>query len=245
MSIKKSFNKLTKTFKLTSQRTIITNIILCIVILSSVFILPELLELFFISIGINSLISSILSEIIFILLLFFVYYKDLNKEFKTFKNNFKDCIKNGFKYYVAGYLCMIFFNLIITIVLKDISQNESGVRTLLYNLPLYAFINIAIFAPLAEELSFRKSLSTVLKNKYIFALVSGLLFGGAHLMTNIINNTFAFTDLIYILPYGSLGFAFALMNEKTKTTFTSITMHAFHNSVTCILLLLVHISGVM
>lgn len=242
---KEDENKSNILFKTTKERTLITNVILCLASLFGVFTLPSLFSMIFMSVGINNVISSMLSEILFIILLFIFYFKDLQEEFKIFISNFKSCFKTGFKYYIAGYMCMIFFNLIITMILKNISQNEEGVRSLLYNTPVIAMINIAILAPLAEELSFRKSLNTIFNNKYIFALVSGLLFGGAHLMTNILSNTFVISDLIYLLPYGSLGFVFALMNEKTKTTFTSITMHAMHNSVTCILLLIVHFSGVM
>ncbi len=226
------------------QKKFIINILIAILCITGVFVIPSLFELLFIKFKINSIISSMLAELLFILLLIALFYKDLVKEFKIYTKNFKYNIKTGFKYYIAGYLCMIFFNLIISMVLNNISQNEEGVRDLLYNLPIFAFINIAIFAPIAEELSFRKSISKIFKNKYVFAITSGLLFGCAHLTTNFISNTFVFSDLLYILPYGTLGFMFAFMNFETKTTFTSITMHAFHNSVTCILLLIVHFSGV-
>lgn len=234
-----------KVFNVKSEnRDIISNIIIGLFGLFGVFCLPSIFSSIYIKIGLGSIASNMIGEISFILVLMLLYKEDLKSEIVKFKNNFKSYIKEGFRYYLAGYLCMIFFNLIISMVLKDVSQNEAGVRELLFNLPVYAFINIAIFAPIAEELSFRKTLSPIFKDKYVFALVSGLLFGGAHLMTNILSNTLALTDLLYLLPYGTLGFVFALMDKKTNNTFTSISMHAFHNTITCILLLLLHFLGV-
>jgi membrane protease YdiL (CAAX protease family) len=104
-------------------------------------------------------------------------------------------------------------------------------------------ISLSIIAPLNEELIFRKSLSTIIKNKYVFAICSGLLFGGAHLLTNVLSGSFVISDLIYLLPYSSLGVSFAIMNYETDSTFTSIFMHCIHNTCTGLLLLMVASMG--
>ena len=38
-------------------------------------------------------------------------------------------------------------------------------------------------------------------------------------------------DVLYIIPYGALGGAFALAYYDTDTIFTSMTMHMIHNIV--------------
>ncbi len=104
-------------------------------------------------------------------------------------------------------------------------------------------INIAIFAPYAEELLFRKSLRPLIKNKWIYAITSALLFGGAHLVAGL--SDFHILDLLYLIPYGSLGFAFALADAETESTFTSVFVHSVHNFGTGLLLLIIYFSGVM
>ena len=102
-------------------------------------------------------------------------------------------------------------------------------------------INISILAPITEELIFRKSIQPLIKNKWVRAILSGILFGGAHLLTG---DAIRLVDLLFLLPYGTLGFVFSLMDNDTKTTFTSIIFHGLHNAATGILLLLVSSLGV-
>lgn len=186
---------------------------------------------------------SILGDCAFVLLMLVFYYKDLKREAKKFTDTFKSSMSKGLWYYFIGLLVMIISNVIISFVIKEVSANESAVRDLLYDSPLLTMINIAIFAPLTEELLFRKSLRPLIKNKWIYALVSGLLFGGAHLVAGLSN--FQIIDLLYLIPYGSLGFVFALGDAETESTFTSITIHGLHNFVTGMLLLILYFSGAM
>ena len=140
---------------------------------------------------------------------------------------------------------MIFFNLLISVFLGGVSSNEEQVREMLFSSPITSLLSISIIAPISEELIFRKSLQPVLKNKWVYIVVSGVLFGMAHLLTNILSGEFVLTDLFYLLPYGSLGSAFALMDNETKTVFSSIVIHALHNTATAILLLVLFKGGLL
>ncbi len=191
----------------------------------------------------NYTLLSICGQGVYAALIFFFYYKDLLKEAKIYKETFKNSFFKGLKYYFIGLLIMIFSNLIISFVLKDVSANENAVRDMLYDTPILTMISIVVIAPVVEELLFRKSLSPLVKNKWLYALISALLFGGAHLISGL--DTFKALDLLYLIPYGSLGFVFALMNRETKSTFTSISIHAFHNFITGLMLLLIYFSGVL
>ena len=167
--------------------------------------------------------------------------KDLIKEFKIYIKNFKKNIPIMLKYYILGILIMIISNLFISMIIGEVSSNESAVRENLFAFPVYTMLSIMIVAPLSEELVFRKSISPLIKNKWIYAVVCGLLFGGAHLLAG----EFKLINLLYLIPYGSLGFVFALMNRETKTTFSSITMHCIHNTFTGLLLLITYSLGVL
>ena len=160
---------------------------------------------------------------------------------KILKNKFKE----SFRVYIIGFMGMIFFNVIIAMFLGKVSSNESQVRELLFNNVALTMFSIAIYAPISEELIFRKSLRPLINNKWIYVIVSGLLFGGAHILTNVIQNTFVISDLIYVLPYGCLGGCFALMDYDSKTVFSSMVIHALHNTCTGLLLLAFYFGGLL
>jgi membrane protease YdiL (CAAX protease family) len=61
----------------------------------------------------------------------------------------------------------MFSNLILLILFKDISTNETQVRELLRANPVPMMITISILAPLIEELTFRKNLSPLFKNSLL------------------------------------------------------------------------------
>ena len=54
-----------------------------------------------------------------------------------------------------------------------------------------------------------------------------------HILGQVTNNL----DYLYIIPYMSLGIAFSALYHKTNNIFSSISMHALHNTVTIILYL--------
>lgn len=225
----------------TEERKKSINILFFIISLAGLFILPSIFYSFISEFSGRGLSSQFASELLFIVILILIYYKDLKREFKIYITNIKKNIPIMLKYYVLGIIIMIFSNLIISMIIGNVSSNESAVRESLFSFPIYTMLSIMIVAPLSEELVFRKSISPIIKNKWIYAIVCGLLFGGAHLLAG----EFALINLLYLVPYGSLGFVFALMNRETKTTFSSITMHCIHNTATGILLLITYSMGVL
>lgn len=227
--------------KYTEERKKSINILFFIISLAGMFILPSIFYSFISEFLGRGSSSQFASELLFIVTLILIYYKDLKREFKIYITDIKKNIPIMLKYYVLGIIIMIFSNLIINMIIGNVSSNESAVRESLFSFPVYTMLSIMIVAPLSEELVFRKSISPIIKNKWIYAIVCGLLFGGAHLLAG----EFALINLLYLVPYGSLGFVFALMNRETKTTFSSITMHCIHNTATGILLLITYSMGVL
>ncbi len=166
------------------------------------------------------------------LILFLLYKKELKKEFKEFKKNFGTITDIAFKYWITGFFIMMISNTIIGLLSPvKIPSNESSVRELIIGTPLISFFFISIFAPFNEEIIFRKSFKDVFKSKWVFAIISGLTFGLLH----VIGNITSLYELLYFIPYASLGTVFALAHYKTNNIFTSIIMHFLHNSLILIL----------
>ena len=122
---------------------------------------------------------------------------------------------------------MMASNLVINSLAGGVAGNEQTVQSMISSLPWLMLINAGILAPINEEIIFRKSFKNVIKNKWIFVLVSGFVFGLMH----VLGNVNSWIDVLYIIPYGALGGAFAYAYHKTDTIFTPISFHMFHNIV--------------
>lgn len=229
--------------KPTKDRGKLVNIIICISVILGIIIVPLLISLSLSRIIKDSLINSMVSTLIYIAILFIIYYKDIISEFNITKKSLKEHFKRYFKYYLIGLCLMMIFNGIIGVIFHAISDNESNVRNILFSKPFLFMINISILAPLEEELVYRKSIRTIFDNRILYSIVSGLVFGFAHLSINFLSGTFVVSDLVYLLPYASLGVSFALMVYDSKSTFTSVMFHSIHNTFVGLLLIFTYSLG--
>ena len=171
------------------------------------------------------------TDLILVLILIILYFKELKKEFKTFKKNWKLNMDTAFKYWFIGLMIMCISNIAIGLITDlSTSSNEAAVQTLVSSTPYLMLFTAGILAPIAEELTFRKGVSKIFKNKWVYATASGLIFGLLHVIgsDNIL-------EYLYVIPYGSLGFFFALTYYDTKSIYPSIIMHAIHNSALILL----------
>lgn len=176
---------------------------------------------------------TLFSDICILIIALILYGKELVKEWKIFKKKPGENFDIAFKYYFIGLAIMIGSNIIINFILKlGNSQNEQAVQNLIKTNPLLMLLFAGLFAPIIEEIVFRKSLKNVLKNKYLFIFISGFIFGLLHITGYNLKTPL---ELLYIIPYGALGFTFALMDYKIDSTYPSIFMHIFHNTVLTIL----------
>ena len=180
-------------------------------------------------------ISEIIINISFMLIIYLIYRKEINYEFKNYFKNFKKNFTFGFKFWILGLILMIVSNLIIQHIYPSTASNEDAVQESLKLFPVYTVFASCIFAPFVEEMIFRKCLGKVFNNNTIFIIASGLLFGLAHTLASIGVGT---SQLLYIIPYGLFGSVFAYMYRKTNNIFTSMTFHFIHNTILVTLSLL-------
>lgn len=176
-------------------------------------------------------IVNTVTDIILLIILVALYYKELKIEFKRFKKNYKEYLDTGLKYWVVGLIIMCVSNIIIGLITPlNTSSNEQAVQGLITATPYLMLLTAGIIAPITEELTFRKGISKIFKNKWVYVTASGLIFGFLHVMGS--SNPL---EYLYIIPYGSLGFFFALTRFETKSIYPSICMHALHNSALVLL----------
>ena len=170
----------------------------------------------------------LLMDIVPILFLIYVYRKELKEEFiinkETFKNNFDKYIR----LWLFGLILMCVSNSIITIFTNiEISNNEEAVRDIAKMLPIYSLFTTCICAPLGEELAYRKTIGKIFDNKKIAIIMSGLIFGLAH----VLGTYESLVDLLYVIPYGLFGSVFMYMYLDSKTIWSTISIHFMHNAI--------------
>ena len=122
----------------------------------------------------------------------------------------------------------------------DPAYNQQVNELVITKLPLYSLIGIIICGPFVEEIVFRLSFKEHIKNKYIFLILTTLIFAGVHVLNGITSPK----ELLFFIPYGALALAFAIILEKTDNIFTTVLIHTFHNSIAVIMLALATIIGV-
>ena len=176
-------------------------------------------------------IVNTITDIILLIILVALYHKELKIEFKSFKKNYKTDLDIALKYWLVGLIVMCVSNILIGLITSlNTSSNEEAVQGLITATPYLMLLTAGIIAPITEELTFRKGISKIFKNKWVYVIASGLIFGFLHVMgsSNLL-------EYLYIIPYGSLGFFFALTYYETRSIYPSICMHAIHNSALVLL----------
>ena len=156
--------------------------------------------------------------------------KELKRDFVAFKNNFKIYISNMLPRFGIIFIVYAISSLALVSFVGNISTNQE----IISQWPIYisAFLAI-IIAPLTEELMFRGFMKKFIKNDILFIILSSLIFGGLHIMQS--ENL---SQILFIIPYSILGFAFSLNYVKTKNIASNIFLHSAWNSIAIIAMII-------
>ena len=144
----------------------------------------------------------ILNNLIYLLFVVFIYRNELKHDFKDFKNKWLELLLKYFPVYVIGIILMGIF-------------------------PIYMCFSTVIYAPIVEEITFRKSIRNIISNKYLYIFVSGVIFGLIH----ITGQSTDFNDILMSIPYIIMGLDFAYIYYKSNNIFTTIMLHSIHNFI--------------
>ena len=175
----------------------------------------------------KKVLTIFIMNLIYQVFLIIVYRKELKKDLIDFKKNFKKYIKSNFSLYILGVLLMGFSNYIIqNFTGSTISGNESSIRKLIETAPIYMIYSTIIYAPIVEEIIFRKSVKNVFNNKYLFIIISGVIFGVLH-----ISDFYNINEILLGIPYIIMGLDLAYIYLRTNNIYTTILFHSVHNFI--------------
>ena len=168
------------------------------------------------------------NDLICILILTFMFRKEIKNGFKDLKENIIERLNLATICWLIGSIIMIMSSIFISkIVGKDVSNNEEIIRQNIKLAPLYMLFSCSIVAPIMEEFVFRRAIRGFIKYKWLYVLISGLSFGLLH----VIGNSTNMLDYLYIIPYSSMGCAFAYLYSKTENISLPILVHMTHNTI--------------
>lgn len=172
------------------------------------------------------------ADILLMCILGIIYNKEITSGFKSLS---LQTMEFGVKVWIIGMIVMGISNTLISNFSPvTMAGNEESVQNALAILPIYMAFSTVIFAPFVEEIVFRQTLRDLFKNNILFILSAGLIFGGIHVM-DFYNSYY---DLLFIIPYGALGIAFAYIYSKTNNLTISMILHAIHNGLLVIMFFL-------
>lgn len=176
----------------------------------------------------NKIVYLMVTELIYLLILFFIYRKEYIRDFKDYVKNFKNYMPKYMEYWALAFSLMLISNfIIITLFPNSVATNQEAINDTLVKAPFYMIVSAILFAPFLEETIFRFSFRKIFKNDLVFIILSGLVFGGLHVIGSFNN----LIDLIYIIPYSIPGAVFAYTLVKSKNIFIPMSLHFFHNGI--------------
>ena len=102
-------------------------------------------------------------------------------------------------------------------------------------------IIIVLIAPFLEEIVFRLSFNKMTKNPKLYAIITGVIFGTAHVISSLSNPLM----ILLTIPYSAMGIALGYAYKKTDTIFSSLAMHMLHNSFSLIIIIIGILGGII
>lgn len=192
----------------------------------------------------NFVVYQLVVSLFMFIILFKLYYKTIKEDYNRFKKNI---IKNALKI-LKLFIFFMFIKYIVSIVSVLImmafnldtssltSVNQELIETYLKTSPILMFISTVLLAPFYEEILFRLGFKKLLKNKYIYIILSGTIFGLLHIfpLEEGISLALGITQSI---SYVTMGIILSYIYFKNDNIFMSIGVHFLNNLLSIIAML--------
>ena len=176
-------------------------------------------------------------SIVFYLAVFLLAIAYWNKEIieyiKIFGKNIITYIKYIIPRLLGMYVVYFVIALFVIVITGEIgSENQEKLESM----NTYIVVPLAIiWAPIVEETIFRGLIHRVIKNKYLFIIMSALCFGLLHTAGQEVT---ILNTIMKALPYSVLGVFLAYIYDKTENITCSMFIHALINTIASIITLI-------
>ena len=163
----------------------------------------------------------------------FVFRNNLKRDITAFKNNFSAYIsyilpRIGIMYIIYTVSCFIS----VFVFKQGVSVNQQSIESM----PFWISFILAVFwAPVVEEILFRGCIRRFISNDTLFIVISGIIFGFLHTMSE----ATLVEAITMMIPYAVIGCGFAYIYSKTNNITTNILCHFLHNTICMLFLMMI------
>ena len=170
---------------------------------------------------VNTTLISFVADLIFLICIVFAYRENLKNDLKDLKENYKviDVIKTVVLWFAIIFIFNICMGVLTDLLWPTASNMKDGNTKLLFdsntlNLT-YKIFKTMVFAIVAEELIFRESISDVIKNKWVFILVSASVYTLINFAFVGFSSKIIVLDILsYFLPALLFSYAYTKYNNN-------------------------------
>lgn len=130
--------------------------------------------------GINEILATFLSDLIFLIIILIFYKSNLKKDFISLKNNYT--FKKLFKIIILGVLLISIVKFIIPIIGSLISYvggydiNQEAINSIYSKSKIYTIFKTIIFCGIVDEILFKESIRDIIKNNVLFVILSSIIY---------------------------------------------------------------------
>ncbi len=208
------------------------NIIKVITIFLIYFIWPYLLTVIFNAINIEgNLALSIRLIFNFVLLgiIIYMFRTKLKLELAIFRENWKKNMISGFLILIISFILFNIANIIIYQIYPLFeNENYTTLSKIFETTPILLFMSTIFFYPIVEELVFKSTFKDVIKNKWIFIIITGVLNVFFQIALSSYTDSLLF---LYLMPNFILSMGFSYMYYKTNNVVTPIIYRMIYNLI--------------
>lgn len=202
--------------------------IISVIIIGIYFILPYIINNVeskfpssfgnYINIGLN---------ILFLMILLFIYKKDIKEDFVKIKKDPKMYAKKLIIFLFLMILSVALINAIVISIfhIKNIAGNEQTLYHLFKTYPLVTILLTIVYYPILEGIIFRKTIKNIITDKRLFIIVTCLLY----FFFNIVYSPISFQNIVSSLYYIVLMFYMSKIYWDTDNFSISVILLMLYN----------------
>lgn len=189
-------------------------------ILFSYLFYTQIFSYFLNAFGVNDIVTvSFVADLIFLFGIVCLYRKNMKKGFFEFFDK-KNVRKNVFK--IFKYVLLMYCSLLALIIIGELlfpgvqynGENTTALYDLLTLSAIYTIFKTMIFAVIAEELVFKKSIRNIINNKILFVLVSALIYAIMNVMYSSGSYITFYDFLTYFILASVTAYAYVKNNDN-------------------------------
>lgn len=186
-------------------------------------------------------ITNVVLASIITLFCILLYFKDLKTDWLLFKEKLRENLWTSFKLFGAFMAIKVGASILTVIISLALgldflqSENQELIESFAISAPIAVFISAVVLAPFLEEIIFRLGFKKVINNKWLYILISGLIFGLMHIFPTDIDLALALTQSIVFV---AMGLALGAMYWKRPNIWIVIIVHGLNNLLSMLVIFL-------